>query len=642
MTLFKQVALLVSMVLLLIVIVITAGSLERYSSIVNGQLKTSAQDMVTTLGIAISNSSFGMDKPAYETLFNAVFDSGYYSDIALVAPDGELIHKKQRQLEIEGVPEWFISLVPIHSASATTQVMQGWKPLGTLKLTLHPGYVYFGLYKNLKTTFIWFVALFLLGMLVLWLLLHQLLRPLMSVKQQADAIHNNQFVKQSSIPRTVELRTVVNAMNGMIDKVHSVFDDQEKTLAQYQKLLYEDQLTGLGNRQYFMSRLEIALSVEATFHFHMAVVKMLGLEAVREITGYEESDKAVIILSKILKDIPAQHDNYYCARLAADEFALLLPADELTAKEYIESIFKQFRSNATYSGIHEDISLIAGISSVHVEHEMGRTLSDCDFALTQAESGGPYTIRETSTTELELPQGKMQWRNWLEYCIDESKFFLVRQKAMHTSGEVIHQEVFVRLKNDNDQVVPAGMFMPMAYRVNMDEAIDRVVFQLVKEISRKKSDIPVALNLTASVFSHADALVEFNQLLEYFKQSSTGLCVEASHTIIERYPSMCAEVADSIRKAGYVFGVDNLNLGRSLYDLKNVRPDYIKVNAQTLFHMTQGDIPAGYQELRTMTKAMNILLIAIGVDSQEMYDHLNQLGIDAMQGNLLSEPEEFL
>ena len=292
--------------------------------------------------------------------------------------------------------------------------------------------------------------------------------------------------------------------------------------------------------------------------------------------------------------------------------------------------------------MQQEISLIAGISSVDVGSEIGKTLADCDFALTQAQAGGPYTIRETSSTDLKLPQGKMQWRNWLEHCIESGRFFLVRQKVMHISGKVIHQEVFVRLKNDDGQTVPAGLFMPMANRLSMGEDIDRVVFQLVREISTTDNDVTVALNLTASVFSHADALVEFNQLLEYFKQSGTGLCVEASHTILEQFPAMCAEVADSVREAGYVFGIDNLNLGRSLHDLKTVRPNYVKVNAQTLYHMTQGDMPAGYQELRTIIKAMDILLIAIGVDSQDMYDHLQQLGIDTMQGNLLGEPEEFV
>ena len=58
--------------------------------------------------------------------------------------------------------------------------------------------------------------------------------------------------------------------------------------------------------------------------------------------------------------------------------------------------------------------------------------------------------------------------------------------------------------------------------------------------------------------------------------------------------------------------------------------------------MTQCDIPAGYQALRTIVKTMDIQLIAVAVDSQAIHDHLHQLGIDAMQGNLLGAPEEYV
>jgi diguanylate cyclase (GGDEF)-like protein len=431
-------------------------------------------------------------------------------------------------------------------------------------------------------------------------------------------------------------------MNRMIEKVHAVFDDQEDTLLSYQKLLYEDPLTGLGNRRYFMSRLDSAHSEEATFHCDLAVIKILNLEMVHEQYGYEKSDKAVVVLANILSEFAGNHDDYHCARLATDEFALLIPTDGQASSVYIEKIFEGFKSNTDIADIQNQIALIAGISSIQVGRESGRTLAHSDFALTQAEAGGPYSIKEASSTDLILPQGKIQWRKWLEHCIENHKFFLVQQKAMDTRGEAIHQEVFVRLKNDENQIVPAGMFIPMANALNMGEAVDRVVFKLVREIIGINSKVPVALNLTASVFSHADALVEFNQLLKYFQQSNTGLCVEASHTILEQYPVMCAEVGEAVRKAGHIFGIDNLNLGRPLHELKTVCPDYLKVNAQTLYDLTRDNIPAGFQALRTMTKTMDMQLIAVAVDSQEIHDHLQQLGIDAMQGNLFGEPEEFV
>lgn len=642
MTMFKQVAILVSLVFLLMVVAMTVGDFQRSGEFVEGQLQTTAQDMATTLGIAISNSTSMTDEASYETLFNAVFDSGYYSSIELIAPDGTILHRKDRILEIEDVPDWFITILPLWPATGSTEVMQGWVPLGTLKLTLHPGYVYSSLYRNLETTLLWFVVLFLFGMTVLWLLLHQLMKPLNDVKLQADAIHKNQFVQQDSLPRTLELRTVVEAMNRMIDKVHTVFDDQEKTLARYQKLLYQDDLTGLGNRQYFISELERALSEETSFQGSMTVIKVQNLEYVRDHIGYEKSDDVVKVLANILKEDCDFHTNEQCARLANDEFAMLLPAEDQPVAAHLDEIFERFKSNADVVEIADQISLSAGITSILVGHSVGETLAESDFALTQAAASGAYSVKEMLSTNISLPQGKIQWRSWLEKSITDGKLFLVRQKVLETSGQAVHQEVYVRLNNDDGQIVPAGMFMPMANALGLAENIDRAVFNLVKELSSKQGDVPVALNLAESVFFHADALVEFNQLLKFFKQSAAQLCVEASHAILERYPVMCAEVAESVRLAGHTFGIDNLNIGRSLQALQTVRPDYVKVNAKILYDMSRGDEPAGYQALRTLTKTMDIRLIAVGVDEQKIYDHLTDLGVNTMQGNLLSESEEIL
>ncbi len=641
MTLFKQVALLVSLVFLLIVITITVSNFKRSGKFVEGQLQSTAQDMATTLGIAISNSTSMADVVAYETLFNAVFDSGYYTKIELVSPDGVLIHKKEQKLEIQGIPDWFIALAPLKSATGVTEVMQGWVQLGTLRLTLHPGYVYSNLYKNLEATLIWFVILFTFGMVILWLLLHKLLRPLHDVKLQADAIHNNQFIKQSVIPRTIELRSVVVAMNKMVEKVNIVFDDQKDTLSRYQKLLYEDNLTGLGNRKFFFMQLAQALSEETSFHGSMVVIKVNNLNHVHDNFGYKKSDEVIKVLAGLLKEDTKKHTYQQCARLADDEFAILIPAGDQSVIEHVKDIFESFKLKEEVDNVKNEVSLMAGVTHVNVGGHVGEIMANSDFALSQAAVTGSYAVSEKVSTSIVLPQGKMQWRSWLEHCISENKFYLVQQKVLNNNGSALHQEVFVRLKNDSGQIVPAGMFMPMANALDIGEHIDRVVFQLVKQLSETTQKIPIALNLTDSVFNHADALVEFHQLLKFFQQSSSVICVEASHAILEQYPVMCVEVAESVRESGNIFGIDNLNLALSLQSLQVLRPDYIKVNAKMLYDMTQGEVPAAYQALRTLTKAMDIQLIAVGVDSQDVFDHLKELGVDVMQGNLLCEPEEF-
>ena len=108
MTLFKQIALLVSLVFLLLASIIAINDFRRTGEFMQGQLQTTAQDMATALGIAVSNLPAADDRASLEVMFNAVFDSGFYSSIELIAVDGSVIHQKSQLITIEGVPSWFL------------------------------------------------------------------------------------------------------------------------------------------------------------------------------------------------------------------------------------------------------------------------------------------------------------------------------------------------------------------------------------------------------------------------------------------------------------------------------------------------------------------------------------------------------
>jgi EAL domain-containing protein (putative c-di-GMP-specific phosphodiesterase class I) len=55
--------------------------------------------------------------------------------------------------------------------------------------------------------------------------------------------------------------------------------------------------------------------------------------------------------------------------------------------------------------------------------------------------------------------------------------------------------------------------------------------------------------------------------------------------------------------------------------------------------MIQGEMTAGFQALRTLGDTIDLPIIAVAVDSREVYNDLRELGIENMQGNFLGEPE---
>ena len=375
MTLFKQIALLVSTVFLVLLLIIVLNDLARTGSFQQGQLGTTAQDMATTLGIAISNLPEGDDPATLEVLFNAVFDSGHYTRIELIGVDGQSIHQKSQQLDIEGVPDWFINLVPLESASGSTQVMKGWSQLGQLNLEIHPGFAYSSMYQALVSALRWFALLFVVSMVVLWLVLRYVLEPLQKVREQADAIHNNQFVQQTKIPTTVELKRVVEAMNLMVSKVQGIFDDQEKTLERYQHLLYRDKLTNLGNRRYLLDQLKQSMSEESGLHGSMTIIKIVDFEQLRDQHGYEVSDNLIRILADLLGQEHADQSVERISRFNEDEFAFLSAADESAVDAFIRALFDKFQQQLESEKELCEVKLLAGICDLKAGGEIGNILS---------------------------------------------------------------------------------------------------------------------------------------------------------------------------------------------------------------------------------------------------------------------------
>ncbi len=643
MTLFKQISILVTLAFLGLFVLVGIGNIQQSGKFLRGQLQTTAQDTATVLGISISITGSSEDKAALDTLFNAVFDSGYYSEIRLVTMDGLVVHEKQRKLEMQDVPDWFINAIPLSSATGTAEVISGWIPFGKIELTLHPGFAYANLYSSLKMSLIWFSLLFLVVLSLLWFLLHVLLKPLREINKQANAIHENKFIQQSSLPKTLELRRVVEAMNRLIAKVQNVFEDQEKTLSKYQSLLYVDKLSGLGNRNYMMSKLESVLHESTSFSGSMVMIKIQSLDQLREQQGYADADSAIEFLAELMgKHSEGVADEYH-ARMSDDEFSMLLPDDIKSSEHIINRIFERFILKFGPTTGDATLSLVAGLTEVHSGRGISEVLAELDLALTSSLMEGPYSSHKNVPTHLILPQGKMQWRNWLQQTVDENKFYLVEQAVIDMQQQVIQHEVFIRANDANNNVIPAGVFMPMVLALGRGIDIDKQVFKLLEQCADKVSDgEPLALNLSATFFAQADAFVEFKQLLDHFKQGSNRLCIETTHATFLQSPDMCLLISEMVKQAGQRFGFDQFDLNGSMKILQEIRPNYIKVSAQVLDEISGEAVSAAYQALRTLTRTLDIQLIAVGVDNQALYERLQRLNIDAAQGNLLSQAREVM
>ena len=639
MTLYKQLTLVILAIFSVLLLVLSGSDLSRIERMQQVQLQNTALDTARTLAIVIGNLSSAQDPQALDRLIDEVIDSGYYSSIEYVAENGSEIRRTSEQSAVRGVPGWFMHNFPLQSARVSTQVTSNDSRLGQLSVEVHPAYAYHGFYDALMSALLWVAASLAGCLLALWLILRHLMQPLHRVRQQADDIRNNLFVQKEYLPPTTELRSIVEAMNLMISRVHGIFNEQERTLNRYQQLLYRDRITNLGNRRYLLEQLQQSISEQSDLYNCMAIIKIVAYEQLREQQGYEAANRLVRMLADLLRKTHAGHSADRVSRFNEDEFAFLSTAGEEAAVELVGALFESFRQRIEDNQELSAVTLVAGICNLPSDAEIGESLARIDYCLSQAETRGPFAIEQQVAANLDLPQGKMQWRGWLESALASQQFFLVGQMAISNQRIPIQRELFVRTRNDQNQVVPAAAFMPMAASLGMSLEIDREVFRLIRANETLDHSIPLAVNLSAAFFEFAEAHEEFDQLLQDCERRGTRLCIEASHHVLNRYPAMCSRVSDRVRQHRHKFGVDNLDLGQSLQLLQGGQFDYVKINAHALYEMIDGEMTAGYQALRTISDTLDIRVIAVAVDSKEVYDALRKLEIENMQGDFLAAPE---
>lgn len=183
MSLFKQLVIMLTLFLGVILVSVMLLNFKSATEFVQNQLYTDAKNTAHSLGLSLSKVADPKDASSMETMINAIYDSGYYQRIRLVDIDGEEVYTRESDVRVSDVPQWFIEMVPIQNASATSDIMIGWSRFGTLEVSGHTG----NAYRQLYSTFIDLVETFLMIGIVVFMALYLLLSlSLKSLKRIRD------------------------------------------------------------------------------------------------------------------------------------------------------------------------------------------------------------------------------------------------------------------------------------------------------------------------------------------------------------------------------------------------------------------------------------------------------------------------
>ncbi|MCP3901308.1 MAG: diguanylate cyclase, partial [Desulfobacteraceae bacterium] len=291
------------------------------------------------------------------------------------------------------------------------------------------------------------------------------LGSLFQIKDQADAIANNEFIINKNIPRTTETRIVVIAMNSMVAKVQKIYNREIDTLNKYQALRFKDSLTGLHNRHYFLQQLNTFMdSNDEKSSGKVMIISLEGIEKAGEIVEYQQRTAFYQDLANIINETTEGIGMLpkVTASLNKSEFGIILPAYDFESSMDIAKIMNKQISNAI-SRQQEFKSIVTnaiGITAYSYNDSTKTILSSADYALAVAKRQFPENIYFSQDANSKILPGKQEWKNIIENALENNLFILSSQSVLLEDTE-LHREVFTSMLDKQKHVQKCGFFMPM-------------------------------------------------------------------------------------------------------------------------------------------------------------------------------------
>ncbi|WP_130912501.1 cyclic di-GMP receptor LapD [Pseudomonas sp. Sample_9] len=645
MSLFKQ---LLIAICLFLVVAFTGSfmvSLESSRTQYVNQLRSHAQDAATALALSLTPN---IDDPAMvELLVSSIFDSGYYASIRVVDVKTEqTIVERSGAPAVSNVPDWFVKLIGLEPAGGDALVSRGWEQAARVEVVSHPMFAVAKLWQSALGSLGWLLICGALSAVLGALLLRRQLKPLDYMVQQSHAIARREFLSLPDLPRTPELRRVVQAMNQMVEKLKTLFQEQAERSEKLRTESYQDNLTGLANRRYFEMQLNNRVSnPEQASSGYLLLLRVKDLAGLNQRLGGQRTDQLLKAVGEQLTRECARYPQTQdlVTRIRGGEFAVLAPG--LVREEALQ--LAQNLDNAL-SSLHAtgatDVPTVASIGLAPFAHgdSPQAVLTLGDQALAQAEGQGEQNwacIDQSLVAE--VGDDHHAWHRLLDQALSQQRFELYFQPvvAAQDTQLVLHYKVLSRLLDEQGQTIPAGRFLPWLERFGWTARLDRLMLERVLEQMKGHED-SLALNLSSATLADPQALNKVFEILRAHSNLGARLTLEIGE---EQLPeqALLEQLTRRLRELGFSLSLQRFGGRFSMIgNLARLGLAYLKIDGSYIRAIDQeSDKRLFIEAIQRAAHSIDLPLIAERVETEGELSVIREMGLYGVQGQLLGEPK---
>ena len=410
-----------------------------------------------------------------------------------------------------------------------------------------------------------------------------------------------------------------------------------------------DELTGLPNRTLFLDRVTHALARNDRRQQRLAVlfIDLDRFKLVNDSLGHETGDGLLRLLAPRLASAIRASDTL--ARLGGDEFAVLcedLPSEQ-SATRIAEKLLTSLEEPVVVAGEQQVVSASVGIAISTGESSASDLLRDADAAMYHAKTAGRARAELFDKQMHERVLGRVRTESALRAALtNEHEIFVHYQPLVSLrTGQIVGAEALARWRHPDLGPVSPLEFIAVAEDSGLIHQLGaHIIRRAVRECAvwQAHPDFAgIAVNISARQLVRPDEVATLVTQAIANEQIAPGfLTIEITESLLIEHLEIVQRALKSLRSLGVHLSLDDFGTGySSLSYLRDLPMDSVKIDRSLITDIIHtpraADLAAAIID---MGHALELEVIAEGVETREQAALLQALGCDIAQGYYFAKP----
>jgi diguanylate cyclase (GGDEF)-like protein len=410
-----------------------------------------------------------------------------------------------------------------------------------------------------------------------------------------------------------------------------------------------DQLTGLANRRSLLDRLELARrrALRRGRSCALLFCDLDEFKVINDSLGHAAGDALLRAVAARLRDAVRADD--CVARLGGDEFVLVCEdlerADDagVAARRVLDALAAPFPVAGTELHVGASIGVVEDVQES--SSDAPTVLSEADLAMYQAKARGRGRIETFEASMRQRVVDRLDTQNALRRALTDGEFCLHYQPifSLH-DGSHIASEALLRWQRPGGELVPPAEFVPVAEAsgsiVDIGAWVLRRAAEDLRALGDRGDSLTVAVNLSVRQLAHPLLGRMASDILTTQALPPDRIVLEITESALLDTDPAVRRNLDELRGAGFRFSIDDFGTGySSLSYLRRLAVDTLKVDRSFIRHLAQSESDETLvHTIVLMAHALNITVVAEGIEHPRQLEILAGLECDAAQGYLLGRP----